>query len=177
MPKPLPAPAKVNPRGIPQAPFLDKVGDFASDADDAAKLLAELREQLQKYQFMEMTTQNRIAGLVDKMPDIEKSLETTNFLKERQEPFKTYYELNDTVYAKAEVPPTQTVFLWLGANVMLEYPIDEALELLDSKVKGAQKSLTSCQEDLEFLRENITTMEVNIARVINWQITKRKENT
>lgn len=177
MPKPLPAPAKVNPRGIPQAPFLENIDEFASDPDDASQLLGKLREQLQKYQFMEISTQNRIIVLTDKMPDIEKSLETSKFLKEREEPFKTHYELNDTVYAKAEVPTTETVFLWLGANVMLEYPIDEALELLESKLTGAESSLESCREDLEFLRENITTMEVNIARVINWQVSKRKEKS
>lgn len=69
---------------------------------------------------------------------------------------ETTFELNDTLYAKAEVPPTDEVYLWLGANVMLAYPIPEAEELLQSKLSTAKQSLSTCEEDLDFLREQIT---------------------
>lgn len=36
-----------------------------------------------KYQFMELNLQRRIAGLRDKMPDIQKTLDTVRFLKTR----------------------------------------------------------------------------------------------
>jgi Prefoldin subunit len=39
---------------------------------------------------------------------------------------------------------------------MLSYPIDEAEELLASKLAVAKQSLTNCEEDLDFLREQIT---------------------
>ena len=39
---------------------------------------------------------------------------------------------------------------------MLAYPIDEAEELLESKLKAAQTSLNNCEEDLDFLREQVT---------------------
>ena len=39
---------------------------------------------------------------------------------------------------------------------MLSYPIDEAESLLDSKFKAAKLSLSNCEEDLDFLREQIT---------------------
>ena len=42
------------------------------------------------------------------------------------------------------------------ANVMLSYPIDEAEELLSSKIAAATQSLANCEEDLDFLREQIT---------------------
>jgi hypothetical protein len=44
------------------------------------------------------------------------------------------------------------------ANVMLSYPIDEAESLLDSKLKAAKLSLSNCEEDLDFLREQITVI-------------------
>jgi prefoldin subunit 5 len=118
-----------------------------------------LTRSCRKYQFMQANTQRRAAGLKDKIPDIQKTLETVRFLKARQadaEPLQTTFELNDTLYAKAEVPPTDEVFLWLGANVMLAYPLPEALELLSSKLSTAKASLVTCEEDLEFLREQIT---------------------
>jgi len=37
-----------------------------------------------KYQFMEVNTQRRAAGLRDKIPDIQKTLETVQFLKMRK---------------------------------------------------------------------------------------------
>jgi len=43
---------------------------------------------------------------------------------------------------------------------MLSYPIDEAETLLDDRLKTAQGSLRNCEEDLEFLREQITVRAV-----------------
>lgn len=123
--------------------------------------------------------QRRAAGLKDKMPDIQKTLETVQFLKTRKpasDPIEATFELNDTLYAKAHIPPTDEVYLWLGANVMLSYPIDEAEELLSSKLAAAKQNLANCEEDHDFLREQITTMEVATARVYNWDVTmKRRE--
>lgn len=137
-----------------------------------------------KYQFMEVNTQRRSAGLKEKIPDIQKTLDMVRFLKSRKvcrnalpcrlatadlgalkpgsDPIETIFELNDTLYAKAEVPPTDEVYLWLGANVMLSYPVLEAETLLESKLSTAQQSLDNCEEDLDFLREQITVSPCKI---------------
>jgi hypothetical protein len=39
---------------------------------------------------------------------------------------------------------------------MLAYPLGEAETMLDDKLTAAQSSLKNCEEDLEFLREQIT---------------------
>lgn len=54
------------------------------------------------------------------------------------------------------MPPTDEVYIWLGANVMLAYPMDEAETLLVERLDKAKKSLVDCEEDAEFLREQIT---------------------
>lgn len=46
---------------------------------------------------------------------------------------------------------------------MLSYPIDEAETLLGSKLSTAQLSLSNCEEDLDFLREQITVCPVTNA--------------
>ena len=61
------------------------------------------------------------------------------------------------------------------ANVMLSYKIPAAISLLRSKLESAQGSLENVIEDLEFLREQITVMEVNTARVYNWDVKRRRE--
>lgn len=71
---------------------------------------------------------------------------------------ETNFELNDTLYARASISPAdaEEVYLWLGANVMLAYPLDEAETMLQEKLTAAESSLGNCEEDLEFLREQIT---------------------
>lgn len=39
---------------------------------------------------------------------------------------------------------------------MLSYPIDEAEELLTTRLATAKQNLSNCEEDLDFLREQIT---------------------
>lgn len=58
---------------------------------------------------------------------------------------------------------------------MLAYSLREAEELLVSKLETAQQSLSNCEEDLDFLREQITTMEVATARVYNWDVGQRRK--
>lgn len=114
-------------------------------------------------------------------------------------PIRTTFELADTLYAEAELEETDTVYLWLGvcslfqmsshlasprthseflftqANVMLSYKIPVAIELLKSKLESANTSLGHAIEDLEFIREQMTVMEVNTARVYNWDVKRRRE--
>lgn len=40
------------------------------------------------------------------------------------------FSLSDHVYARAKLRDVQSVGLWLGAGVMVEYTLDEAKELL-----------------------------------------------
>ncbi|KAI1909156.1 peptide chain release factor 1 [Ophidiomyces ophidiicola] len=177
------ASATTNARGIPIAPFVDDVSDYVSTRADVEPTLRSFQEMISKYQFMELNTRRRAQGLKDKIPDISKTLDTVKFLSARRKagstaPLQTAFELNDTLYARAEISPEDTdeVYLWLGANVMLAYPIDEAETLLTDKLKAAKVSLSNCEEDLEFLREQVTTLEVATARVYNWDVMqKRKE--
>lgn len=58
---------------------------------------------------------------------------------------------------------------------MLSYKLPEAVSLLRSKLDLAETSLKATIEDLEFLREQLTVMEVNTARVYNWDVKRRRE--
>lgn len=151
--------APTNPRGIPFAPFVDNVSDYCTTRAEVEPTLKSFSEMIQKYQFMEVNTSRRAAGLREKIPDISKTLDTVRFLKSRgedAEELESYFELNDTLFAKAKVPKTEEVYLWLGANVMLAYPMEEAEELLEGKLQAAKSGLENAEEDMDFLREQIT---------------------
>ncbi|PKY05831.1 Prefoldin, subunit 3 [Aspergillus campestris IBT 28561] len=173
---------QTNPRGIPAAPFVDNVSDYVSSRADVESTLRSFQEMISKYQFMEVNASRRGAGLRDKIPDIKKTLDTVRFLQLQKansgNPMDASFELNDTLYARATVTPAELeeVYLWLGANVMLAYPLAEAETMLSEKLAAAELSLKNCEEDLEFLREQITTMEVATARVYNWDVVQRRKD-
>jgi hypothetical protein len=50
------------------------------------------------------------------------------------------------------------------ADVMLEYPVGEALALLTKNKETAETNLEQLQDDLNFLRDQITTTEVSIRK-------------
>merc|ERR1712156_1120963 len=80
---------------------------------------------------------------------------------------------------KGQVPDIKSslakVCLWLGANVMLEYTLDDAEELLTKNCESAEKSLKQIAFDLDYLRDQMTITEVTMARLYNWDVKRRKE--
>lgn len=133
---------------------------------------------------MEVSKKQQLGDLNVKIPDIEKNLAIIEHIKETKQSeddedktIETNYELNDTLYTRATIDASnlESVYLWLGAEVMLEYPLDEAVDLLNNRLKTNKTQLELVKEDLEFLKENITTMEVNTARLYNWDVERRKK--
>lgn len=117
------------------------------------------------------------ARLKAQIPDIKTSLDIVKHLQSRKgttDPMETRFLLSDQVYAKARIPPTENVNLWLGANVMLEYGIEDAKVLLEKNLEAANKSLSQVEDDLSFIRDQTTTLEVNMARVYNWDVKRRQ---
>lgn len=137
---------------------------------------------------MELSKKQQLADLNVKIPDAEKNLQVIDLLKEKKanqeesddpsdKTIETNYELDSTLYTRATIDTEKlnSVYLWLGAEVMLEYPLDEAVELLNSRLASHKKQLEMIEEDLEFLKENITTMEVNTSRLYNWDVMRRRQ--
>ncbi|KIK58785.1 hypothetical protein GYMLUDRAFT_45088 [Collybiopsis luxurians FD-317 M1] len=188
-------------RGIPKAPFIDDIEKYLGGPDaDIEDPLKKMQEVINKYRYMDSNLTQRRLGLEDKIPDIRKTLAMVEYLQDRREgkkameseddleddlenddepssskPLKTTFELNETLFAEAELEDSDTVYLWLGANVMLSYKIPLAIELLRSKLDAAETSVANLTADLEFLREQLTMMEVNMARVYNWDVKRRRE--
>uniref|UniRef100_A0A8C6ADH7 Prefoldin subunit 3 n=1 Tax=Marmota marmota marmota TaxID=9994 RepID=A0A8C6ADH7_MARMA len=182
--------------GIPEAVFVESrtypVGNELSlhkeDVDSFMKqpgnetadtVLKKLDEQYQKYKFMELNLAQKKRRLKGQIPEIKQTLEILKYMQKKKEStssLETRFLLADNLYCKASVPPTDKVCLWLGANVMLEYDIDEAQALLEKNLSTATKNLDSLEEDLDFLRDQFTTTEVNMARVYNWDVKRRNKD-
>ncbi|CAF0965594.1 unnamed protein product [Rotaria sordida] len=144
-----------------------------------ARIIIRLDDLNSKYRFMEMNLLQKKKRLRGKLPDIQICLDMVEQLRKYRENgtnMETNFLLAHNLYGKATIPPTDKVCLWLGANVMLEYTMDEAEELLRGNQKTAQTTLEKVDEDLDFLRDQITTTEVNMARLHNWAVKQRQQN-
>ncbi|TQE03211.1 hypothetical protein C1H46_011214 [Malus baccata] len=86
----------------------------------------------------------------------------------------TDFEVSEGIYSRASIDDTDSVCLWLGANVMLEYSCEEATALLRKNLDNARASLEVLLADLQFLRDQVTITQVTIARVYNWDVHQRR---
>lgn len=125
---------------------------LSENAGSADKVLRRLDEQHSKYKLMEYNISARRRKLRLQIPDLAKSLEMIDILRGQNEDKETQFLLSEQVFLKANVPPTKTVCLWLGANVMLEYPLDEAETLLKQNMETAEVNLKCLEHDQDFLR-------------------------
>eukprot|EP01130_Rhizamoeba_saxonica_P000078 TRINITY_DN1009_c0_g1_i4.p1 TRINITY_DN1009_c0_g1~~TRINITY_DN1009_c0_g1_i4.p1 ORF type:complete len:150 (+),score=31.98 TRINITY_DN1009_c0_g1_i4:529-978(+) len=114
----------------------------------------------------------------EKIPEMKRALDSVVLLKEKKDAdqvIKTTFELSEHVWANAEIPSdNETVFLWLGANVMVEYSLEEAIELLSDNITKGKATLEKFSEELNILKDQIVVTEVNTARVLNHDIRQRK---
>lgn len=94
--------------------------------------------------------------------------------KEEGESGVVRYSLADNIYAKAELEYEGTVNLWLGANVMLEYTYEEAIEFLSKNESRAKSESEEVDKDLAFVRDQIVTCEVLQSRIYNWDVRRRR---
>ncbi|WVQ97861.1 hypothetical protein IAU59_004977 [Kwoniella sp. CBS 9459] len=147
--------------------------------------IPDMEQTLQVVKYLNLRRQKALGQEVDEeelsdddeddLDDLDDDEDAEGVKSKEEAPMKTLFELNDTLYAEAEIAETGEVGLWLGANTMLMYPLQEAIDLLTDKLATAKKSHEETVEDLEWLREQITVMEVNFARVHNWDVKRRRE--
>ncbi|KAF0690371.1 Aste57867_18206 [Aphanomyces stellatus] len=167
-----------NERGIPSAVFVEDVAAFVGP-DPVEGIIGALQQLFSKYKFMETNLTKSKQSLKIKVPDTQKDLAMLEHLisqREKEENIETHFSLADNVFAKATIDAdVKTVCIWLGANVMVEYSFDEALELLNGNLKTAVQRLEQIESDLGFLRDQIITTEVNMARIFNFDVRRRRQ--
>lgn len=106
-----------------------------------------------------------------------KLLQTKHALKQAEERvIETNFLISDNIWAKAKIPnDTGKVGLWLGSNVMIEYSFEEAIVILERNMNNAILRLEQTDDDLNFLKDQITTTEVNIARIYNQGVANKQK--
>ena len=166
------------PGGIPAAEFISNVDEhLTATKTNHEQALAKQQDLYSKYKFIEMRLATSKGNLKSKMPEMKKTLEVLKFLAAKQDDDKEYvtnFELSPNILAKANLKQVNSVNLWLGANVMMEFSFQEAQDLLNGNLETASVNLSRVDEQLAFLRDQITTTEVNMARVYNHEVRLRR---
>ncbi|KAL9643341.1 hypothetical protein ABK040_014796 [Willaertia magna] len=178
----------VNPRRIPKADFIEDVEAFVTkkttDPTDVTSIVRDHQQKLQNYMYFEMRLNESKEQLKVKLPEIKKTIEALKFLQQSFNPedetealkeVDSHFKLDETVFVDATIPKTDKVALWLGCNVMVEYTLDEALQLLEKNKQIADQRLEELNEDIAYLKDQKTTTEVNISRIHNYGVKKRNE--
>nr|CDS33436.1 ring finger protein 150 [Hymenolepis microstoma] len=159
-------------KGIPKATFIEDVDDYlkANGYATISEAMKALDQLYQKYKLMEQAFLQRKLRLLQQMPDITKTLDVVNHFEKNNENFDVTFEVFDQLYAKAHIEKAERIGLWLGANVMLEYDLAEAKEILLQNLAAAETSMADVEETLAFLKEQTTTVEVSLARLHNLNV-------
>ncbi|XP_028109760.1 probable prefoldin subunit 3 isoform X1 [Camellia sinensis] len=167
-------------RGIclPAAAFVEDVQTYLSQLGlDVNSSLSFLQERLQQYRLVEMKLLAQQRDLQAKIPDIEKCLDVVATLQAKKGTggaLLADFEVSEGIYSRARIEDTDSVCLWLGANVMLEHSCEEATDLLQRNLENARASLEVLVTDLQFLRDQVTITQVTIARIYNWDVHQRR---
>lgn len=168
-----------NLRKIPKAVFIENTEAWV-DKYGSEDIIAQMNELYQKYKFMEAQLVRGRDSLKVKLPDIKKTLESVQLLEDKhsqsEKELQSNFLIADNIWAKARIPnDTGKVGLWLGANVMVEYNFKEALALLEKNLENAMSRLGSTDDDINYLKDQITTTEVNIARIYNQAVANKQK--
>lgn len=138
---------------MPEAIFFQSAQDICEE-HGIEDVIRALRNAQQKFKFTESQFARFYESMEYKIPEIEKAIELVNeLIKKKDIQFKTKYILTEGIFTEAEAKGSGTVFLWLGANTMVEYEYEEALELLEKNLTNAKKNYDTYATDLEFIKE------------------------
>ncbi|KJP87901.1 hypothetical protein AK88_02505 [Plasmodium fragile] len=169
-------------RNIPGAKFIvseqinkEHVTEFLQNKNEET-VLRLAKELLLKYKFMEHTFVTRQINTEKKIPELKDALKVVNALYKRKEMndsknLELYFPLEESLYARGVIDKTDNILLWLGANVMVEFPFKEAVELLNHHLDRAVNLYDEMDKELQWLHEQISTTEINISRIHNYSNT------
>ncbi|VDN05514.1 unnamed protein product [Thelazia callipaeda] len=162
-------------QGVPTAEVLEDVAAFLKTEGDIGveEGIRRLEAVYRKYKQVEQQLIEQKLRLASKLPDLKKSVEVVDHLEAssgKNETLEITHLLSDHVYQRVKTESFDKVLLWLGSNVMVEFTLAEARKILEDNYKTAKDGVDKYERELSFLKDQITTTEVNIAHVYNYGI-------
>ncbi len=161
---------------LPTAIFIESMDAFCKEYG-IENVAEAVTSAYNRFKFTETQFQKYRSSMSNKLPEIEKAIELISHLhSSEQKEIKTKFALTEGVFVEAVSERNDKICLWLGANTMVEYSYEEALNLLRKNYENAKRNVDTYTADLEFIKDQITMIEVNLARLHNHKVKMNKAN-
>ncbi|CAJ0575454.1 unnamed protein product, partial [Mesorhabditis spiculigera] len=169
-------------RGIPLMQVVEDVGQWLKNEGEISgeEGRERLNEQYRKYKMIEGGLTQQRDRMLEKIPEFSNSLKLIETLiekREKGEAFETSPMIAEELWTRARVPEPKTVCIWIGANIMVEYELDKAKDLILKNRAKLEAQLKDLCAELAFVKDQITTSEVNMAHVHNFAVKQRRLTT
>ncbi|KAH8327044.1 hypothetical protein KR074_001357, partial [Drosophila pseudoananassae] len=134
--------------------------------------------ELQRFfssQYRELATRMQVnsTALTKRTETAMKNLElVTKFLLEGGKEYDTLVQVAPGVLRRVVVPPVVKVTLQVSTGLQMEFDLKEAREFIISELTNLAKQNLKLEHDIDFLQDQITTIELNITSLYNYEIEK-----
>ncbi|KAK8803660.1 hypothetical protein WA158_001354 [Blastocystis sp. Blastoise] len=162
-----------NEGGIPSALFIEDIPKFCEEKKIMPDLLLTLfRELYEKYKFMETNLKESHEAILSKIPENDKSIQAVKMLIEKrdEENIKTTFNMSHNLFVNASIKPTDKCCVWLGANVLVEVTLDEAITLLNKIESALKENENELNRDIDFISAQSNVIELNMTRTYNFMV-------
>lgn len=175
------------PLGIPLAPFASDVLDLLSlppyGGGTIDSTMFKLKELLMKYQVMEQNLLRQRQSVEMAKQEMDRSIDAVRMItnsdsddnenirsKEGVTECSYEFECADTLLCSAIITDTSKVGIMLEKDKAVYLSPSEALTFIKKRLGEFEIQAQQIEEALYFLREQVTTMEVNMARLHNLRV-------
>ena len=167
-----------NSLGIQPADCIEDVCKYVEKHEGYKNAIHYIEQQYSAYTRYEKILASNSRSLAEKLPVLQKSLNSVKQVQKINESgkvnTKTFYELENGVYGIANIQPSETVTLYLGAMTLADYTIEEAISTLDSQLQSINEKVKQNDIDQTYLKKQMTTIEVSLSTIFNYPVTHKE---
>ncbi|XP_030388044.1 prefoldin subunit 3 [Scaptodrosophila lebanonensis] len=175
---PLPAGSKTY-TFIEPADFIEDIESYVAKAERKPffeEPLCVLTEKYSNYGELALKLEPSYA---EQQINIEMTKANLKLIKKFQEEkieFMTRVQLFNKVYKDVFVPPVESVTIVIPGNVHMQFPLDEAEKYVIKQLGQMVQQLKIYEHDLNYLRDQMSTTNLNITRVYKYNIARSKSS-
>uniref|UniRef100_A0AC34FY46 Prefoldin subunit 3 n=1 Tax=Panagrolaimus sp. ES5 TaxID=591445 RepID=A0AC34FY46_9BILA len=133
-----------------------------------------------KYKLVEQNLTAQKEKIEENEPEFAVGRELLAKMKEALEdpdyewPMEITYPLAEQIFAKAHVDKFETLTIVLGNGSFADVTIDEADKMFTKNLNDINRLTTQLGEEINFIKDQVTTSEVNVAHLYNYNVILKK---
>jgi hypothetical protein len=145
----------------------------------ALQVLEELNRLHRNFKTHQQRLFDEKVDAERRIPELEENLRLLQVVHAKKSPVNARFMAADGVWADAVLDAAsqdeQAVCLWLGANVLMQYTYSEAASVLETSLGASTQILASKNDELAFVKDQLTLCEVTISRFYNYGVARRRK--